>query len=116
MNYVCRDGIWALSLPMLSLPYLTLTLTLPLSTFYPFHPPTIFYPILSLGRATNFSGFTIEIVSTRFKMNKTSIMYTQAIGPGCNDFNGCNGNGVGLNQPLFHPFLSNLLFLPLPLI
>ena len=47
-----------------------------------------------LGRAANYSGFTVEIFSKRFKVNRTAVMDTTAIGPGCNDYNGCNGNGV----------------------
>jgi hypothetical protein len=45
------------------------------------------------GRVANYPGFTVEIFSKMFKLNQTAVTQTTAIGPGCNDYNGCSGNG-----------------------
>lgn len=50
--------------------------------------------ISQLGRIANYSGFTVEIFSTAFRLNRTRVMTSAGIGPGCDDFGGCHNSGV----------------------
>jgi hypothetical protein len=50
--------------------------------------------ISQLGRVANYSGFTVEIYSQNFRLNRTKVMTSTGIGPGCDDFGGCHNQGV----------------------